>query len=69
MKFEFNESAKPAEKLNTLISIFESLQEQISSLARDIDSEMLEEAEGDLDVLVDLLTDTLEENGWEVIRK
>ena len=66
MKIEFNESAKPAEKLNSLISIFETLQEQISGLARELDSEMLEEAEGDLDILVDLLVDTLEENGWEV---
>lgn len=66
MKFEFNESAKPAEKLNSLITIFEALQEQISGLATELDSEMLEEAEGDLDILVDLLVDTLEENGWEV---
>ena len=66
MKLEFNESAKPAEKFNSLISIFEVLQGQISNLARELDSEMLEEAEGDLDVLVDLLVDTLEENNWEV---
>ena len=66
MTFEFNESAKPADRLNNLISIFESLQSQISRLSRELDSEMLEEAEGDIDVLIDLIGDTIEENGWEV---
>ena len=58
MKFEFNESAKPAERLNSLISIFEALQGQISRLAGELDSEMLEEAEGDIDILVDLLVNS-----------
>ena len=35
-------------------------------LSHELGSEMLEEAEGDMDVLIDLIGDTIEENGWEV---
>ena len=45
MIFEFSESPESADRLNNLISIFESLHSKMYRLSRDLDSEMLEEAE------------------------
>ena len=66
MSLASNAQASPAVRLNNLIQILSNFQEQVSILADELDSDTLEEAEADIDVVIDRLGDVLEENGWVV---
>ena len=66
MTINYFEDGEPQDRLNSLISIFQDLQNEVALLADELDSGTLEEAEADIDVVIDRLGDVLEENGWVV---
>lgn len=54
------------DNLNSLITIFQDLQNEVSLLSDELDSDTLEEAKAAIDVVIEKIADALEENGWEV---
>ena len=66
MTINYFEEGEPQNRLNSLISIFQDLQNEVALLADELDSDTLENAEDDIDAVIDKLGDVLEENGWEV---
>ena len=66
MRIDYPEKATPKTRLTSLLSIFETLQDEVAVLSDELDSDTLEEAEEAIDVVIDKIGDAIEENGWEV---
>ena len=66
MRIDYPEKGSPQDRLNSLISIFETLQDEVAMLSDELDSDTLEDAEAAIDVVINKLGDVIEENGWEV---
>ena len=66
MRIDYPESSTPKTRLTSLLSIFETLQDEVAVLSDELDSDTLEEAEAAIDVVIDKIGDAIEENGWEV---
>ena len=66
MRIDYPESSTPKTRFTSLLSIFETLQDEVAMLSDELDSDTLEEAEDAIDVVIDKIGDAMEENGWEV---
>ena len=66
MRIDYPEKATPKTRLTSLLSIFETLQDEVAMLSDELDSDTLEEAEEAIDVVIEKIGDVMEENGWEV---
>ena len=66
MRIDYPESSTPKTRLTSLLSIFETLQDEVAMLSDELDTDTLEDAEAAIDVVIDKLGDVIEENGWEV---
>lgn len=50
--------------LNAIIEDLENIQERIAVYSDELDSDILEEAEGAIDVAIERIQDVMEEHGW-----
>ena len=66
MRIDYPEKSTTKVRLTSLLSIFETLQDEVAVLSDELDSDTLEEAEEAIDVVIDKIGDAMEENGWEV---
>ena len=66
MRIDYNEEGEPIDRLNSLITIFQDLQNEVALLSDELDSETLENAEGAIDTVIELLGDAILENEGEV---
>ena len=62
MRIDYNEEGEPIDRLNSLISILQDLQNEVALLSNALDSETLENAEGAIDTVIELLGDAILEN-------
>ena len=62
MRIDYNEEGEPIDRLNSLITIFQDLQNEVALLSDELDSETLENAEGAIDTVIELLGDAILEN-------
>lgn len=56
----------PAVRLNEIIKRLKAVQGDVDDLAEELNSELLEEVDGEIDMAMSLIADCLEENGWKV---
>ena len=66
MRIDYNEEGEPIDRLKSLITIFQDLQNEVALLSDELDSETLENAEGAIDTVIELLGDAILENEGEV---
>ena len=66
MRIDYYEEGEPIDRLNSLITIFQDLQNEVALLSDELDSETLENAEGAIDTVIELLGDAILENEGEV---
>ena len=66
MRLDYYEEGEPIDRLNSLITIFQDLQNEVALLSDELDSETLENAEGAIDTVIELLGDAILENEGEV---
>ena len=59
MTINYFEEGEPQNRLNSLTSIFQDLQNEIALLADELDSDTLEEAEDNIDAVIQKLGDVL----------
>ena len=62
MRIDYNEEGEPIDRLNSLITIFQDLQNEVALLSDELDSEKLENAKGAIDTVIELLGDAILEN-------
>ena len=63
----YDESAESAEeKLNQIIEDLQEIQDRIAVLSDELDEDMLEEAEDEIDIVIDKIGDVIEKHGWKV---
>ena len=62
MRIDYNEEGEPIDRLNSLITILQDLQNEVALLSNALDSETLENAEGAIDTVIELLGDAILEN-------
>ena len=66
MRLDYYEEGEPIDRLNSLITIFQDLQNEVAQLSDELDSETLENAEGAIDTVIELLGDAILENEGKV---
>ena len=54
------------DRLNQIIEDLQEIQDRVAELSDELDSDTLEEAEADIDVVIDRIADVIEEHGWKV---
>ena len=54
------------ERLNQIIEDLQEIQDRVAELSDELDSDTLEDAEADIDVVIDRIGDVIEERGWKV---
>ena len=60
-------SAGTAEdRLNQIIEDLQEIQDRVAELSDELDEDLLEEAEGEIDVVIDKIGDVIEAHGWKV---
>ena len=62
MRIDYNEEGEPIDRLNSLITILQDLQNEVALLSDELDSETLENAGGAIDTVIELLGDAILEN-------
>ena len=60
MRIDYPEKGSPQDRLNSLISIFETLQDEVAVLSDELDSDTLEEAEAAIDVVIEKIGDAMD---------
>ena len=66
MRLDYYEEGEPTDRLNSLITIFQDLQNEVALLSDEMDSETLENAGGAIDTVIELLGDAILENEGKV---
>ena len=66
MRIDFYEEGEPIDRLNSLITIFQDLQNEVALLSEELVSETLENAEEAIDTVIELLGDAILESDGEV---
>ena len=66
MHIDYPDSSTPKTRITSLLSIFETLQDEVAMLSDELDSDTLEDAEAAIDIVIEKIGDAIEENGWEV---
>ena len=66
MRIDYNEEGEPIDRLNSLITILQDLQNEVALLSDELDSEKLENAKGAIDTVIELLGDAILENEGKV---
>lgn len=61
----FNEGTAE-DRLNQIIEDLQEIQDRVAELSDELDEDMLEEAEGEIDVVIDKIGDVIEKHGWKV---
>ena len=56
----------PEDALNGIMSSLEDIQSQIAVMSDELDEDMLEDAEAEIDVVIDQIGDVIEKHGWKV---
>lgn len=54
------------EKLNGIIADLQDIQDRVAELSDELDEDDLEDAEGEIDVVIDMIGDVIEKHGWKV---
>ena len=63
----FDEGAASAEeKLNQIIENLQDIQDRVATLSDELDEDILEEAEGEIDIVIDKIGDVIGKHGWKV---
>ena len=66
MRIDYCEEGEPIDRLNSLITIFQDLQNEVALLSDELDSNTLDDVEGAIDTVIELLEDAALENQGEV---
>ena len=55
-----------ADRLNQIIEDLQEIHDRVAELSDELDEDLLEDAEGELDIVIDKIGDVIEKHGWKV---